>query len=106
MEVDAGKGVLTCPLSGYQRKISGLQNTSLHSQSDMQEYLNRNNFTVAIKKKTDEAAKSVRATVEDECPKCGHTGMEFYTMQLRSADEGQTVFYECPGCGHKFSQNN
>jgi DNA-directed RNA polymerase I subunit RPA12 len=32
--------------------------------------------------------------------------MEFYTMQLRSVDEGSTVFYDCPKCGHTFRQNN
>ena len=47
-----------------------------------------------------------RSTVDEPCPKCGHQGMEFYTLQLRSADEGQTVFYECTSCGHKYSQNN
>jgi len=49
--------------------------------------------------------KAVRATVAEECPKCKNPTMEFFTMQLRSADEGQTVFYECPQCGHKFSIN-
>ena len=43
--------------------------------------------------------------VDEACPKCGNQGMEYYTMQLRSADEGQTVFYECPKCRHKYSQN-
>ena len=46
-----------------------------------------------------------RATVDEPCPKCGHQGLEFYTMQLRSADEGQTVFYECPECSYKYSTN-
>ena len=52
------------------------------------------------------AKKSTRATVEEECPICGHPELEFYTMQMRSVDEGQTVFYECLKCRHKFSQNN
>merc|ERR1711908_108160 len=41
----------------------------------------------------------VRATVREACPKCKHPELQYYTMQLRSADEGQTVFYECAKCG-------
>ena len=51
-------------------------------------------------------AEPIRATVDEPCPKCNHPQLNFYTMQMRSADEGQTVFYECTNCGHKFSQNN
>lgn len=40
-----------------------------------------------------------RATVKEKCPKCGHPEMSFYTMQMRSVDEGQTVFFECLKCG-------
>ncbi|TDH72848.1 hypothetical protein CCR75_000576 [Bremia lactucae] len=53
-----------------------------------------------------EVTGPARATVEETCPKCGNREMEFYTLQLRSADEGQTVFYECKKCGHKSSVNN
>ena len=46
------------------------------------------------------------AVIDEPCPKCAHPQLFFYTMQLRSVDEGSTVFYECPKCKHKFAQNN
>ena len=47
----------------------------------------------------------IRATIAEDCPKCKHPELEYHTMQLRSADEGQTVFYTCLKCGHTFSTN-
>ncbi|XP_064100072.1 DNA-directed RNA polymerase I subunit RPA12-like isoform X2 [Macrobrachium nipponense] len=41
-----------------------------------------------------------------ECSKCGNIGMSYTTMQLRSADEGQTVFYICPNCRHREVENS
>ena len=41
---------------------------------------------------------SMHAQIDERCPQCSFTGMEYYTAQLRSADEGQTVFFECPQC--------
>eukprot|EP00735_Rhodelphis_limneticus_P010664 TRINITY_DN3467_c0_g1::TRINITY_DN3467_c0_g1_i1::g.20540::m.20540 TRINITY_DN3467_c0_g1::TRINITY_DN3467_c0_g1_i1::g.20540 ORF type:complete len:133 (+),score=-0.97,sp/O94703/RPA12_SCHPO/45.13/9e-23,TFIIS_C/PF01096.13/4.6e+02,TFIIS_C/PF01096.13/2.7e+02,TFIIS_C/PF01096.13/6.7e-17,DZR/PF12773.2/0.0039,DZR/PF12773.2/0.014,DZR/PF12773.2/13,UPF0547/PF10571.4/8.9,UPF0547/PF10571.4/0.3,UPF0547/PF10571.4/0.89,UPF0547/PF10571.4/2.9e+02,zf-ribbon_3/PF13248.1/1.6,zf-ribbon_3/PF13248.1/0.0016,zf-ribbon_3/PF132 len=55
--------------------------------------------------KAEEVSKE-RATVKEVCPKCGHGRMAFHTAQLRSADEGQTVFYECLKCQYKFSLNS
>jgi DNA-directed RNA polymerase I subunit RPA12 len=46
--------------------------------------------------------------IDESCPKCGRQEMTFTTAQLRSADEGQTIFYKCNNkhCGHTFSVNS
>lgn len=36
--------------------------------------------------------------VERRCPQCQNDKMSYATLQLRSADEGQTVFYTCTKC--------
>ena len=36
--------------------------------------------------------------VERKCPHCKNDKMSYTTLQLRSADEGQTVFYTCTRC--------
>lgn len=46
----------------------------------------------------DDTHKSTKATLKQECPKCGHHTMYFWTVQTRSVDEGSTVFYECMEC--------
>ncbi|KAI9297125.1 SpRPA12 [Neoconidiobolus thromboides FSU 785] len=52
------------------------------------------------------AVKEEAATIKEKCPKCQAPEMSFHTMQLRSADEGQTVFYNCVKCGYKYSINS
>ena len=52
------------------------------------------------------ATKSTKSTVDEKCLKCGAETVEFYTMQLRSVDEGATVFYDCPKCKFTWSLNN
>ncbi|CAO3626655.1 unnamed protein product [Mucor hiemalis] len=56
--------------------------------------------------RSSEQNKQARAIIKEKCPNCGHHEMEYHTMQLRSADEGQTVFYNCKKCGYKYSVNN
>jgi DNA-directed RNA polymerase I subunit RPA12 len=50
--------------------------------------------------------ESQNAMVDEPCVKCQNPTVMFYTMQLRSVDEGSTVFYECPKCKHKWNVNN
>lgn len=43
------------------------------------------------------------SVIDTPCEKCGRPQVRYYTQQLRSADEGSTVFYECD-CGHKYGR--
>ncbi|XP_076165865.1 RNA polymerase I subunit RpI12 isoform X2 [Ptiloglossa arizonensis] len=44
--------------------------------------------------------------VERKCPQCQNDKMSYATLQLRSADEGQTVFYTCTKCKYKETENS
>lgn len=58
-----------------------------------------NNYSKRKKEnKTNEADEDDGPIVERLCPKCGNDKMSYATLQLRSADEGQTVFYTCTQC--------
>ncbi|KAH0577236.1 DNA-directed RNA polymerase subunit [Spironucleus salmonicida] len=46
-----------------------------------------------------------RPVIDEICEKCGHEKAFFEARQMRSADEGQTVFFECCKCSFKSKQN-
>ncbi|KAM3137192.1 hypothetical protein pb186bvf_010738 [Paramecium bursaria] len=54
----------------------------------------------------EEDYQSTKATIESQCTKCGHNLAYFWTVQIRSVDEGSTVFYECVSCGDRYQKNN
>ncbi|KAE8729272.1 protein terminal ear1-like [Hibiscus syriacus] len=51
--------------------------------------------------KTEESAALIKQT----CKSCGNTELEYTTRQMRSADEGQTVFLVCPKCKARDTEN-
>lgn len=62
--------------------------------------------TARAEEKEDKDEGDEGPVVERICPNCGNDKMSYATLQLRSADEGQTVFYTCTKCKHKESENS
>jgi lysyl-tRNA synthetase class I len=42
------------------------------------------------------------AVIQVTCPECGRKEVRYSAVQLRSADEGSTIFYSCD-CGNKYA---
>jgi len=107
LSVDAS-GAVDCAKCSYSSNLGSMKLTDLPSI-----VTTSSDTVVPTWAKSDEeqaalrnADQPKRATVEEPCVKCGHPEVAFYTLQLRSVDEGQTVFYDCPNCKHTWSINN
>lgn len=58
-----------------------------------------------LKTKEEHDSSPEGPIVERKCPKCGNDKMSYATLQLRSADEGQTVFFTCLKCKYVFNSS-
>uniref|UniRef100_A0A673YQ41 DNA-directed RNA polymerase I subunit RPA12 n=1 Tax=Salmo trutta TaxID=8032 RepID=A0A673YQ41_SALTR len=46
------------------------------------------------------------AVIDRRCSRCNKEGMVYHTRQMRSADEGQTVFFTCMHCRYQEKEDS
>ncbi|KAI9188346.1 DNA-directed RNA polymerase I core subunit rpa12 [Blastocladiella emersonii ATCC 22665] len=94
-----------CDLCHRRAPASAFENVEVVTRSRPDAFANANREISLWKSQMGVRAEQA-ATINEKCPQCGNPEMEFHTMQLRSADEGQTVFYTCKQCGYKAKLNS
>lgn len=57
----------------------------------------------AVKSENNKDSVDDGPIAERRCNACGYNQMSYAAVQLRSADEGQTVFYTCLKCKYELS---
>lgn len=103
----AGRKEISCSncFRTYDGKLfEGLKVVTRSSEDAFPSALKLQQSSVKTTLKKDELEEG--ATIKEKCPQCGNEEMQYHTLQLRSADEGATVFYTCTACNYRFRTNN
>lgn len=89
--------ITVCGGCQYENSFVGLEGDKIFMG---EEILQLTPFVEVTREQLEaEAKETTRAMVNKMCPQCANPEMIYFALQLRSADEGATVFYECPKCG-------
>jgi DNA-directed RNA polymerase subunit M len=97
-----------CPRCGsvlvQKRKNDGCIRCSYSSKSKVKlktsEKLDQKKEIAVVKDKDME----VYPIIEEECKKCGHNKVYFWTLQTRATDEAETKFFKCVKCEHTWRE--
>jgi DNA-directed RNA polymerase I subunit RPA12 len=101
-------GTVACQICPYQSHLSDIneipESTTYSATRPVPLWAKSDEEQRALLQQSVE--EPTKATIQEPCVSCGAPEVAYYTVQLRSVDEGQTVFYECPNCKHNWSINN
>ncbi|KAI8869824.1 hypothetical protein GQ42DRAFT_163165 [Ramicandelaber brevisporus] len=105
LDSPADEDYINCSVCGSTQSAKLFENIPVVTTSS------RNAFPSKLRNKRSLVAGVVadipeHAMIDETCPECGATEMAYTTAQLRSADEGQTIFFNCLQCGYKFNVNS
>eukprot|EP01026_Neomeris_dumetosa_P083034 TRINITY_DN9584_c0_g2_i1.p3 TRINITY_DN9584_c0_g2~~TRINITY_DN9584_c0_g2_i1.p3 ORF type:complete len:140 (+),score=0.62 TRINITY_DN9584_c0_g2_i1:93-512(+) len=99
---------LVCLIDGNEQEItSEMTNASNWTRLNVEAIRDRWNL-MSFEKHNYQANKAdihdgaIDMCIADHeiCEKCGTQGLHWFSRQMRSADEGSTVFFMCPKCRH------
>ena len=95
--------IINCVSCGQKVPASQFDGITAHTTL---EFNSRELAKKAYLKSKTKQEDAIGPVVERKCWKCGHDKMSYATLQTRSADEGQTVFYTCVKCGAQDNENS
>ncbi|XP_072303920.1 DNA-directed RNA polymerase I subunit RPA12 [Eucyclogobius newberryi] len=84
--------VVRCPRCAFRISASEFSGREVHSTV----VFNPEQSTLALEEGEDSELKG--PVIDRRCSRCNKEGMVYRTRQMRSADEGQTVFFTCIHC--------
>uniref|UniRef100_A0A3Q3X1X1 DNA-directed RNA polymerase subunit n=1 Tax=Mola mola TaxID=94237 RepID=A0A3Q3X1X1_MOLML len=58
-------------------------------------------LSLARNKEEEDDSELKGPVIDRHCSRCNKEGMVYHTRQMRSADEGQTVFFTCIHCRYQ-----
>ncbi|SMQ53859.1 unnamed protein product [Zymoseptoria tritici ST99CH_1A5] len=99
------KALLTCDVCGTQNKDTSSKVVVTHSKPSAFPSTLRTRLRSDVQEILEEDRQKGN-WINVQCENCGEPRVTFYEKQLRSADEGSTIFYTCPACNHKWNTNN
>ena len=107
--------VLGCSLLNFSQNTEGVlligqgkfHATGLAIETKLPVYILEQNKISKISKKeieilSSDAGDEVNPLIETECPECRHGKAYYWSKQMRSGDEPETLFYKCEKCKHQW----
>jgi len=101
---ELSKDNLKCELCGKVARNEAFSHTQTSVSKGFPSRL-RNKINSYTQKITNETL-GFGPQIEMDCIKCPSREVTWSQAQLRSADEGSTIFYRCLRCGERWQENN
>ncbi|XP_072531980.1 DNA-directed RNA polymerase I subunit RPA12 [Salminus brasiliensis] len=95
------KDTITCPRCSFNIPVCEFAGQVIKSSVVFNPLVQSSSTT-----DSEEDSELKGPVVDRRCSRCNKEGMVYHTRQMRSADEGQTVFFTCIHCRHQEKEDS